>query len=143
MMGSDIHFRLDTVIQHHYDRMSSRVKIQAPILKVLSQANPHVCRAILPGADKDLLQCLSEYAVNVLKGNVKLTPGQKASLTKYKQKLRKIAIKKVILKQKHKIVQTGGFVPALLAPLLKPVIVPLAGTLLHSSIKGIINKVGK
>ena len=63
--------------------------------------------------------------------------------TKYKQKLRKIANKKVSLKQKHKIVQTGGFVPVLLAPLLKPVIVPLAGKLLHSAIKGMLNKVGK
>ena len=120
--------------------MSSRVKRQAPILKTLSQAHPHVCRAILRGADKDLLQCLSECALNVLKGNVKLTPGQKASLTKYKQKLRKVANKKVSLKEKHRIIQTGGFTPALLAPLLKPIIIPLAGKVLQSVVKGMINK---
>ena len=120
--------------------MSSRVKRQAPILKALSQAHPHVCRAILRGADKDLLQCLSECALNVLKGNVKLTPGQKASLTKYKQKLRKVANKKVSLKEKHRIIQTGGFTPALLAPLLKPIIIPLAGKVLQSVVKGMINK---
>ena len=64
--------------------------------------------------------------MNILKGNVSLKPSDKARLTKYRQKLRKVADKKVSLKQKHKIVQTGGFAPAILAPLLAPLIVPLA-----------------
>lgn len=105
--------------------MSSRVRRQAPVLLTLAKSHPHVCRAILRGADKDLLHCLSECALNILKGNVKLKPSDKARLTKYRQKLRKIANKKVSLKQKHKIVQTGGFAPAFLAPLL-PLIIPLA-----------------
>ena len=106
--------------------MTSRVKRQAPLLLALAKAHPHVCKAILRGADKDLLQCLSECALNILKGNVSLKPSEKARLTKYRQKLRKVADKKVSLKQKHKIVQTGGFAPALLAPLLAPLIAPLA-----------------
>ena len=57
---------------------------------------------------------------------MKLKPSDKAKLTKYSQKLRKVADKKVSLKEKHKIVQTGGFAPALLAPLLAPLIAPLA-----------------
>ena len=75
---------------------------------------------------EDLIQCLSECALNILKGNVTLKPAEKARLTMYRQKLRKVADKKVSLKQKHKIVQTVGFAPALLAPLLAPVIAPLA-----------------
>ena len=106
--------------------MSSRVKRQAPVLLTLAKAHPHVCKAILRGADKDLLQCLSECALNILRGNVKLAPTDKARLTKYKQKLRKVANKKVSLKQKHRLVQTGGFVPALLLPLLAPLLIPLA-----------------
>ena len=106
--------------------MTSRVKRQAPLLLALAKAHPHVCKAILRGADKDLLQCLSECALNIFKGNVTLKPGEKARLTKYRQKLRKVADKRVSLKQKHKIVQTGGFAPALLAPLLAPLIAPLA-----------------
>ena len=106
--------------------MTYRVKRQAPLLLALAKAHPHVCKAILRGADKDLLQCLSECALNILKGNVKLKPSEKARLTKYRQKLRKVADKRSSLKQKHKIVQTGGFAPALLAPLLAPLIAPLA-----------------
>ena len=109
-----------------YIGMTSRVKRQAPLLLALAKAHPHICKAILRGADKDLLHCLSECALNILKGNVKLKPSDKARLTKYRQKLRKVADKRVSLKQKHKIVQTGGFAPALLAPLLAPLIAPLA-----------------
>ena len=106
--------------------MTSRVKRQAPLLLALAKAHPHVCKAILRGVDKDLLQCLSECALNILKGNVTLKPSEKTRLTKYRQKLRKVADKKVSLKQKHTIVQMGGFAPALLVPLLTPLIAPLA-----------------
>ena len=106
--------------------MTSRLKRQVPLLLVLAKAHPSVCKTILRCADRDLLQCLSECALNILKGNVKLKPRDKARLPKYHQKLRKVADKRVSLKEKHKIVQTGGFAPALLAPLLAPLIAPLA-----------------
>ena len=61
--------------------MTSRVKRQAPLLLALAKAHPHVCKAILNGIDKDLLQCLSEFALNILKGNVTLKPSEKAKLT--------------------------------------------------------------
>ena len=117
--------------------MSSRVKRQAPVLRALAKSHPHVCHAILRGADKDLLQCLSECALNVLKGNVPLTSTEKAKLIKYKQKLRKVANKQVSLKQKHKIVQTGGFLPALLAPILGAVLGPIA----TASVKAISDRI--
>ena len=106
--------------------MTSCVKRQAPLLLALAKAHPHMCKAILRGANKDLLQCLSECALNILKGNMTLKPREKSRLTKYLQKLREVADKKVSLKQKHKILQTGGFAPAPLAPLLAPLIAPLA-----------------
>ena len=123
----------------HHVNMSTRVKRQAPTLKALAKAHPHVCQAILKGADKDLLKCLSECAYNILRGNVKLTAAEKARLTKYKQKLRKVSDKKTSLKKKQKLVQSGGFLPALLAPLLTSVIAPIAG----EAVKGIAKAVAK
>ena len=119
--------------------MSTRLKRQAFVLKALAKSHPHVCKSILRGADKDLLQCLSECAHNILKGNVPLKSTEKSQLTKYKQKIRKVANKKTSLKQKQKIVQTGGFLPALLAPLLTSVIAPLA----EQAVKGIVKAVSK
>ena len=85
------------------------VSCEALLLLALAKANPHICKAILRGADKDLLHCLSECAHNILQGNVKLKPSDKARLSKYRQKLWKLAEKRGYLKQKHKIIQTGGF----------------------------------
>ena len=119
--------------------MSSRLKRQATVLQALAKSHPHVCQAILQGADKDLLQCLSECANNILRGNVNLTAAQKTQLTKYKQKLRQVADKKTALKRKQQIVQTGGFLPALLAPLIGSVIAPLA----EKAVKGIVKAVQK
>ena len=85
--------------------MTSCVKGQAPLLLAVAKAHPLVCKAKLRGADKDLLQCLSECALDILKGNIKLKPSNKARLTKYRQKLQKVAGKRVSLKQKHKIME--------------------------------------
>ena len=115
--------------------MSTRLRRQAPILEALTKCHPHVCKAILKGADKELLHCLSECAHNILKGNIRLSATEKARLAKYKQQIRKVGKKKTSLKQKHKLVQTGGLVSALLAPLLGPLIAPLA----KSAVKGIID----
>ena len=120
--------------------MSARVKRQVHVLHTLSKGHPDVCKAILRHADSDLLRCLSECAHNILKGTVQLKPAEKESLKKYRLKVRKIADKKTPLKQKLKIVQTGGFIPALLGPLLKPLIVPLASQLVGGVISSIVPK---
>ena len=106
--------------------MTSRLKRHVPLILVLAKAHPTIYKAILRSADRNLLQCLTECVLNILKGNVKLKPSYKARLTKYHQNLRKVADNRVSLKEKQKIVQTGGFVPALLTPLLAPLIAPLA-----------------
>ncbi len=106
--------------------MSARVRKHADTLSLLAKAKPSMCKAILKGADKDLVHCLCECAHNVLKGNVRLTSAQKTKLARYKQGLRAIAKKTTSQKKKKNILQKGGFLPALLAPLLAPVIAPLA-----------------
>ena len=59
----------------------------------------------------------SPSVVQFLKGNVPLNDQQKAKLCKHKNNLRKLALKKVSLKKKKKIIQTGGFpIGAILAP---------------------------
>ena len=59
--------------------------------------------------DREIVDCINECCVNTLKGNVRLSPKQKSCLSKYKQKLKEIAKKKVSLKQKKQIIQQGGF----------------------------------
>ena len=119
--------------------MTSRLKRQAPLLQAIAEGHPQVVKAILRGADNELIKCLAECALNILKGGVAFDREQKTNLIKHKQKIRKLAEKKISLKNKHKIIQTGGFATALLAPLLKPIIAPLAGKLITSAIASVKN----
>ena len=109
------------------ENMSGRMKKQALFLQVLIKTkNAKLRKAILEHADPELIQALCECAHNILQGNVQMTPLEKTRLRKYKSKLRLIACTNVSVKQKRlKLQQTGGFLPALLAPLAANVIIPL------------------
>ena len=109
------------------ENMSGRMKTQALFLQVLIKTkNAKLRKAILEHADPELIKALCECAHNILQGNVQMTPLEKTRLRKYKSKLRLIARKNVSVKQKRlKLQQTGGFLPALLAPLAANVIIPL------------------
>ena len=68
--------------------------------------------------DKGLLTCLCECSKNILKGNVPLSPGQKKNLRRHKRLLRKLTLKRTSKKIKNKILQKGGFLGALITPIL-------------------------
>ena len=100
--------------------MSQRLKKYAPYLCILHRSLPKVRKALLKkNCSPEFLRCLSECAKNVLNGNVRLTPIQKKQLSKQKKLLRKIVLKKTPLKTKRRIAQTGGFLGALLSPIVK------------------------
>ena len=103
--------------------MSQRLKKHAACLHMLATANPTMRNAVLKNADQPLIHCLCECAHNVLKGNVPLTPAQKTKLKRYSQHLRDLVDKKK--NNKKKILQTGGFLPALLAPIAASILGPL------------------
>ena len=86
-------------------------------IKLLSVANPRVRKQLIANGGRELIDCVPECCANILKGNVPLNDKQKATLCKHKNKLRKLALKKVSLKTKKQIIQTGGLpIGAILAP---------------------------
>ena len=98
--------------------MSKRVKKHLPLLKMLCHANHNVAKAVMKTAPQDVLKAVCECAVNVLKGNVPLTSGQKNALRKHKKGLRELVQKKTTQKRRKQIIQKGGFLGALLKPVL-------------------------
>ena len=52
--------------------MSARIKKKAHVLTALTKSDPRVRQAILLGFDKELLKCISECALNILKCNIPL-----------------------------------------------------------------------
>ena len=98
--------------------MSKCVKKQAPLLIYLAKAKPAVVKAIINTGDKELINALCECALNVLSGNVPLTKTQKTRLCRHKTGLREISRKNTSLKKKKETLQRGGFLGALLSPIL-------------------------
>ena len=111
--------------------MSGRVKRQVFCLQMLNRTNNTKLRTtILEYADADLISALCECARNTLRGFVRLTPRVKVRLSKYKDKLLLIANRRLSLsRRRREIQQNGGFLSALLAPLVSTVFLPLLSQL--------------
>ena len=88
-------------------------------INILAKAKTPHRKAIIKTADKELIYCLCECALNILNGNIPLKPNEYQKLSKSKTHLRKLASEKTSQKERRKIlVQNGGFLPVLLAPIL-------------------------
>lgn len=97
--------------------MSNRLKNNAVMLSLLAKAKPNMCKAIIGAADCELITCLCECAQNVINGNVPLCKSHLKHLQRYRTDVRKLAKKRTAKSTKKKILQRGGFLSALLAPI--------------------------
>lgn len=96
------------------------------ILRALYYLNPEQRRALLKKADTQLVRYICECALNVLQGNIPLTKGHKSRLRKHAGVLRKLVKPTGTFATKKKIiVQQGGFLPVLLAPLIGTILANL------------------
>ena len=103
--------------------MSERLKQQGDALRFLSKCNQRQRKAVVKYADNGLIDSLCECALNLLKGHVKLSPKEKKSLKSHKRRLRALTDKKVSRRKKRVILtQSGGFIGALLIPVLKTLV---------------------
>ena len=78
-------------------------------IKLLFVATLRARKQLIANGSREFIDYVSECCANILKGNVPLNDQQKAKLCKHKNNLRKLALKKVSLKNKKQIIQTGGF----------------------------------
>ena len=106
---------------------SKRLTEHAPLLIYLAK-KPTLTKTLLasPHHSRQLVHSVSECAANVLRGNVDLNPIQKRKLSVHKEGLRSIAKRSTPLAKKQQIIQRGGFLGALLGPLVSSVLLPLA-----------------
>jgi hypothetical protein len=94
------------------------VRKYLPTLRHIHRLSERSRRAYAKKCDRDFLDCLSECAKNVIKGNVPLNERQMKSLRREKNNLRQLSMKKTSLKKKRRIIQKGGFLGALIPPIL-------------------------
>lgn len=101
------------------------------ILEVLKKASPKLRKAILEQCDSQVICMLSEIIINILNGQLAVTPNQKIKLRKYKKHFRALAnhcstSKRINKKKARKtLIQTGGAFPLLLG-LIAPLIAKAA-----------------
>ena len=92
---------------------------EATVLTALYHLSEEQRKALLRKADAKFVRRICECALNVLIGNVPLSKGHNSRLRKHAKVLRKLAASDITLqRRKNIIVQRGGFLPALLAPLI-------------------------
>lgn len=106
--------------------MSQRMRRYLPVLKKITRMGDKARRHYLKNCDKALVDCFSECAKNILKGNVSLSGRQFSRLKREKTNVRALASRRTSLRKKRSIVQRGGFIQAL----LMPAIATLGGILL-------------
>ena len=99
--------------------MSARLHRHANFLRQLHRASPKQrSKLVKKHCDGEFVGCITECVKNLLKGNVPLNPAQKKKLKAKKKVLRQIALKKTSLRKKQKLIQSGGFLGALLGPIV-------------------------
>ena len=95
------------------------------LLRMLHKASPKLRKALLADLPPEIIRLLSECALNILKGTVTLKKRQKERLRRHRDKLRALAKNSTSLKKKKEIIQTGGFLPGLLAGIVPALLPPL------------------
>ena len=100
-----------------------RIKSNYHRLQTLKDERPKLRTTIIANSDKELLNIISECALKVLRGNVKLSDCKKRKLRKFKRQLRTIIDKRVPLARKKKLIVQHGEV---IVPLLTAVLPALA-----------------
>lgn len=98
--------------------MSHRIRRNFVALQDLAKASNSIKSAMISRANKDLILSLVECATNVIRGNVKLTPYQFQRLKRYREDLELLTKSKTSQKVRKEILQKGGFLGALLRPLI-------------------------
>lgn len=102
-------------------RSKTRLQRQYQALRQLGKTKHKKLRsAILKKGGNELITCLCECGLNIIKGHVPLTKAQFKKLKRLRRPLQQIANKKISLKKKRRVLeQKGGFfLPSLLAPII-------------------------
>lgn len=94
-------------------RRASRI---LSVIKPINKMSPKKRKQFIDCCDRETLNCICECAKNILRGNITLSPSQLKKLKKHKSAIRKIVLKKTSLGTKRRILQTGGFISALIGP---------------------------
>lgn len=99
-------------------------KGQGPYLGVIAKGTPRQRRHVLEHANKHLLHCLCECALNIIEGRVELNAAEKRALARHWRKLAILAYPDIPLKYKRKVLRqrgAGKFFQNIILPALRSI----------------------
>jgi hypothetical protein len=108
---------------------TARLSRHAYNLQTLAKASPKPRRKIISQASDDFILALVDAAKKLIKGEISLTPQQLGAVRRHRHHFEKVTKPRVNVKEVKKACQIGGFLPALLGPLLKIGLPILSGVL--------------
>ena len=88
------------------------LKKNAHLLLHLNNCNAKFHRKIIGITDKDLIQLFTEILFNIDRGNIPLT------IKKFNKAAKLILKRSTGIESKKRLLQKGGFIPALIAPII-------------------------
>ena len=101
-----------------------QLKRNTSTLKLLCGTTKPFQKAALEKSKDDLIKCICDISFNVPKGTAPISRQNKKRLSHHKSSLRKLIDQKLSLKKKRKVIQSGGFLSALLGAAI-----PILGSL--------------
>ena len=96
---------------------TTRIIRNGKVLKALTKANIIRRNQMVQTATTELVFALVDLAKMIMKGDITLTPRQLSKVKQHKTNFQKLVNSKTGLKAKKNVMQTGGFLPALLGPI--------------------------
>jgi len=98
--------------------MTRRIQQLLPVLKRVGRMSAKEKKEFLKSCNKDFIHGICECVRNLLKGRVPLKAGHLRCLARRRKSLRELALKSTSLARRKQILQKGGFVGALIQPLI-------------------------
>jgi hypothetical protein len=90
----------------------------ASILRTLARSKPRVLAQQIQQLAPDVVRAIQNISKNYLKGSVSLNKQHKQKLHRHRKLLKELALRKTSIKRSKNILQKGGFLATLLAPIL-------------------------
>lgn len=98
---------------------SERLKRNRAVLEMLNKLSKKVQRGVIPHLTRDTVLALVECAKNIISRNVAISPSQLRWMRRNEKEVRKFVDNKTPQTRRVKILQKGGFLSAILGPVVK------------------------
>lgn len=100
------------------------------ILCALYKSSLSVKRRILKDSPPEVINLLIDCALNILQGKIEVNDKERKNLYRHRYNLRSLVKKSTPKKKKTEILQKGGFLAGLLAPIVGSIAVDLLGNII-------------